>query len=500
MVSDISSSTSLDADSKDDNTIDARKRKLPLRTKLAFSSGAFQEAMVGAAGITIMVLYNQILGVSPKLLGLAFLIAAIVDAISDPMVGALSDRVNTRWGRRHPFMLISAFPLAVAFYFLYQPMEGLSETGYFLWLVGFTIVMRLSITFYNIPHDALGAEFTDDYDERTSLFGWNSVVGAFASVAMAMVVLILVFPTTPGYDNGLENPNRYPLLAIAGAVIAASAILVCTFGTRDRIPFLHQTSTYRPSLAEYLRNLAQLVLNRSYLAVCVSWLTLATALGILAIVANFTYLYGYSLSTEELAIAGWAKLPGIIVALPLTVYLTRHLDKKKTFIVASLISASLIALPHLLMLFGIFPNHESTIFFLVVLFGPLFLGYMILPVMGIVVDSQLVDICDDHEYRTGVRAEGVVFSIRTFAMKSTIGLGGLIGGFGLDIIGFPEDAVASELEPEVINGLLIMSGPLYLVVTAIGVAFMLLYRLNSKRHAEILAVLDERRAAVKQTQ
>lgn len=99
--------------------------------------------MVAAAGITTMVLYNQILGVNPKLLGLAFLIAAIVDAISDPLVGALSDRFNTRWGRRYPFMLVSAFSLAVSFYFLYQPMDWLSETGYFLWLVTFTIIMRL---------------------------------------------------------------------------------------------------------------------------------------------------------------------------------------------------------------------------------------------------------------------------------------------------------------------------------------------------------------------
>jgi GPH family glycoside/pentoside/hexuronide:cation symporter len=77
---------------------------VPLRTKLAFSSGTFHEATVTAAGITTLIFYNQVLGVSPSLCGVAFLIAAIVDAVSDPLMGALSDRLNTRWGRRHPFM------------------------------------------------------------------------------------------------------------------------------------------------------------------------------------------------------------------------------------------------------------------------------------------------------------------------------------------------------------------------------------------------------------
>ena len=80
-------------------------------------------------------------------------------------------------------------------------------------------------------------------------------------------------------------------------------------------------------------------------------------------------------------------------------------------------------------------------------------------------------------------------------MKATIGLGSLIGGFGLEYIDFPDNAVAGQLEPGVVNGLLFMSGPMYFFFMALGVAFMLMYKIDSKRHAEILAVLEERRAA-----
>ena len=79
-----------------------RRRKVPIRTKLLFSSGAFQEAAVGAGALVTVLFYNQILGVSPSLCGTAFLIASLVDAISDPLIGVISDHFKSRWGRRHP--------------------------------------------------------------------------------------------------------------------------------------------------------------------------------------------------------------------------------------------------------------------------------------------------------------------------------------------------------------------------------------------------------------
>ena len=87
-----------------------RKRKVPVRTKVAYSSGTINEAAVTAAGIATLIYYNQVLGVSPALCGVSFMIVHIVDAVSDPLMGALSDRINTRWGRRHPAMLASALP------------------------------------------------------------------------------------------------------------------------------------------------------------------------------------------------------------------------------------------------------------------------------------------------------------------------------------------------------------------------------------------------------
>ena len=107
----------------------------------------------------------------------------------------------------------------------------------------------------------------------------------------------------------------------------------------------------------------------------------------------------------------------------------------------------------------------------------------------IVFDSQLADVADEHEYRTGRRAEGLVFSIRTFALKATGGLGGLIGGFGLEIIDFPENATREMLTTEMLNGLFFMTGPLYWIIVVAGMAFMGLYNLNEKRHGGMIEEL-----------
>ena len=470
-----------------------RSRRLSRRTKLAFSAGSLEEAVVGAASFATMLFYNQVLGLSASLCGIVFLVASVVDGISDPLVGAFSDQFRSRWGRRHPLMFLSAFPLAISFYFLYQPPGGLSETGLFAWFLLFMILVRIAKTFYTVPHAALGAELTEDYHERTSIFGYNAVAGMVGGVGFGVLLLVVVFPTTEGYDNGLLNEGRYPLLAASGAVIIVVSLFLCTFGTRDQIPYLHRNPPHEVRVREYLGELWQLLSNRSYVSVCVSWLVLATSFGILGMVSTYTYIYAFEITTEQLTIQRLVTLPGILVAIPLAAWLTRLLDKKRTLIWSCSVSAVLIGLPHFLRMIDFFPANDSP-WLLWALFGPLVLGYLAGPLLPIVIDSQLVDITDDHEYRTGRRSEGVVFSIRTFAMKATSGIGGLIGGFGLDLIAFPNDAVVGEVAAEALNGLLFMSGPLYWMIVAAGMGFMGMYQLTESRHAEILTELRARRA------
>ena len=473
--------------------LESRRRKVPVKTKLLFASGALQEAAVSIGGLITILFYNQLLGVSPALAGTAFLIASIVDAVSDPLIGTLSDRFRSRWGRRHPFMIASALPLAITFYFLYQPLDGLDETGYFIWLTTFLVLMRISQTFYLIPHDALGAELTDDYEERSSVFGYNAVAQMLLSMFAAMILYVVIFPSTPEYDNGLLNESGYFILAAVGSVTIVFSVLVCAFGTLDQLPRLHDFEISKKfSFPNYFREIKALLTNISYLSTCFSLLTIYSGLGILAVVSTYAYIYVYELSSEAMFWAGAAKVPGVLIALPLLAFLSKHIDKKSILIISVSTLAVLVSLPHNLKLFDLFPANDSP-FILFALFIPLLLGYMIFPVSTIIIDSQLVDIADEHELNTGERSEGIIFSIRSFGVKATNGIGGLIAGFGLEFIGFSETVEVGNLDPEAITGLLALNGPIYLSIYMLAILFMTFYKLDKVTHSKILTELEARR-------
>ena len=478
--------------------LSSERGPVSLKTKLAFSSGSLEEAMLLAAGIATMLFYNQVLGVSPALCGIAFAIGSIFDAVSDPIVAAWTDNFRSRWGRRHPFMLFSALPLTVGFYLMYAPPEGLTENQYFWWLIFTVILIRVGKTFYSVPHAALGAELTDDYDDRTKIFGFSSLFGAVGAMLLSGVVIYGFFPTTEGYVNGLTNPEGYPALATFGAAWIFLTTCVCVFGTKDQIPHLHVVDHQRISILDNWNDLRSLLRSPSYLSVCIAWLVMTTSGGILAVVSTYTFLYGFEMSTEQLFYIRLAYIPGFIVCIPLAAWFTSVFDKKLTVILTCVVCATLVGLPHTLKIFGWFPANDSVWMFPTLL-GTLSLGFLLIVIVPIVIDSQLVDVADEHEYRTGRRAEGMVFAFRTFAIKATSSLGNLIGGFGLEIIGFPDNATTEVLTQETLNGLFFMCGPLYWAICWTGMLFMGMYQLNKQRHAEIIEELTRRRRGLKAT-
>ena len=465
-----------------------------LKTKLAFSSGSLEEAMIGAAGIATMIFYNQVLGVSPALCGIAFAIGSIIDAVSDPIVAAWSDNFRSRWGRRHPFMAFSALPLTLGFYLMYAPPSNLTETQYFFWLIFTVILIRVGKTFYSVPHAALGAELTDDYHDRTKIFGFNTLVGAIGGLLLSGVMLFALFPSTDGFVNGFTNPHGYPILALSGGLWIILTTFLCVYGTRDQIPRLHDVQQQRVSVFDNWKDLKSLLQSKSYLSVCVAWLVMTVSGGILGVVGTYTFLYGYEMSTEELIYIRLAYIPGMLLCLPAAAWLTSIFDKKWTVILTCIFCATMVGLPHTLQLYGFFPPNNS-VWMLPTFIGMMTIGLSMILVVPVVIDSQLVDVADEHELKTGRRSEGMVFAFRTFAIKATSSVGNLIGGFGLEIINFPDNATVETITQETLNGLFFMMGPLYWMICFAGMLFMGMYQLNKTKHAEIIHELRTRRAS-----
>ena len=213
----------------------------PLKShqKLTYGFGQLGEGFQnGAFEAFLFFFYTQVLGLPGTLAGAAVLIALLFDAVTDPLIGSLSDSAKTRWGRRHPFMMLSAIPAALCFYLVFTPPAGLSEYHLFLWLTGFAVLVRASMTLFVVPYSAMTAELSDDPTERTSIGAYRSVFSILGWLSVSMAGTLYFFRATPDYELGTLNPAAYPAFGAAIAIAIAIPIAVSTFATlglRDRL-------------------------------------------------------------------------------------------------------------------------------------------------------------------------------------------------------------------------------------------------------------------------
>jgi glycoside/pentoside/hexuronide:cation symporter, GPH family len=144
-----------------------------LSTKLFYGVGSIAFGVKDQGfGTLLLFFYNQVVGLSSATVGLAIAAALVFDAFADPIVGQISDNLRTPWGRRHPFMYAAAIPVAVGYWFLWNP-PHLSTRGLLFYLIAVAIVVRTFITMYEIPSSALAPELTTDYDQRTSFLSFR---------------------------------------------------------------------------------------------------------------------------------------------------------------------------------------------------------------------------------------------------------------------------------------------------------------------------------------
>ena len=148
---------------------DPGKERVPFSTRSFYGLGSISEGIKDAAfKVFLLFYYNQVLGLPGSLGGLAILLALVVDAITDPLMGSISDNFHSRWGRRHPFMYAAPLPMAACFFLLFNPPASLGETQIFLWLTSFAVLVRVSMTLYSIPSNSMVAEMTPHYDDPMS--------------------------------------------------------------------------------------------------------------------------------------------------------------------------------------------------------------------------------------------------------------------------------------------------------------------------------------------
>ena len=470
-------------------------RRLSVRTMLSFGTGEAAGAFKNMAwGVTLLFYYQQIVGVEAYLVGIGIAIAVLFDAISDPLIGIWSDRIRSRWGRRHPMLLVAALPLAVSFVCLFNPPDGMSDLAGFLWLTVFGILVRAAYTFYNIPHLALGAEMAGDYNQRSTLFAYSAFVGAM-SVAVAYGLLMrYYFAPTPEYDPGMLNGPRYAEMSWTFAAVMVIAILLCVLGTKGEIPHLRETQDReRFDLFTVFRELAAVFRNRSFRAIFFGLILGSVISGVESAFTPFMGFHFWDFTTTDLswlAVVGFLAFPVSFALIPT---LTRLLDKRMAVVVPLACWITAVNAPICLRLLDVpwFPGNESP-WVLIIFLSASTVGALAAPIIGATANSMLADVADEHELDTGIRREGVLYSARAFSAKASAAFGTMFGGILLSAIDFPENAVRGTVPPETVWNLGLIAGPATSIFSLLALGFYLRYEINRRRHAEVVAALGRR--------
>ena len=462
-------------------------------TKLAYGVGA------AASGIKsngfdyfILIFYSQVLGVSAPLVGLALMIALIFDAISDPLVGYWSDNARTRFGRRHPFMYAAAIPVAIAFYFVWNPPAGLSGNALFPYLVVISIVVRTLITFYEVPSSALAAELTDDYDERTSFMSYRYFFAWIGGLIVAFTALSALLKPTENDTSGFFNVEGYNTYGLLASILILVSILACALGTHRHIPHLKPPpAARRMTPLTIIREILETVSNRSFAALFIAAFFGFLASGIASSLNYYINGFFWEFTTTQTSALTFSVFLSAFLALFIAPLASKTIGKKKGAIIVGAIAFTLTPAPVFLRLIGLMPPNGSDLLFYIIIVTSIIDTALIIATQTLMA-SMIADVVEESEVRTGRRSEGIFFAGISFIRKLVSGVGIMMATLILTVAQFPESAQPGQVSDDAVFRLGAWYAPSLLCIWTAMICSLLLYKITRESHAANLATLKAR--------
>lgn len=468
--------------------------KVPFKTKIAYGSGAITYGIKdNGFAVFLLIFYNQVMGLPANLVGFAVMIALIIDAFIDPVIGHLSDRTNTRWGRRHPWIYASIIPVGLSWFLLWHPPQW-DQTGMLFYLIGSAILVRSALALNEVPSLAMMPELTDDYHERTDVLRWRYLFGWLGGLVLLLLAYGVYLAPTPEQPAGLLRREGYDLYAVTGVFMMTAATLVAAIGTHKRMAHRPTRLPPRQSLGKELRGILSTLKNKAFVTLMLAGIFAFANQGLNFASSTYMQLYVWEFPRWAMTVWPVTLFSGVILAFLLTPVISRRLGKKRGAAIMAMLSISIGLAPYALRLLGLFPaNGEAATLPIFLACSTLAVGFGICPM--ILIGSMLAEVVEDSEMKTGHREEGLFYAGYLFMQKCVTGIGTFAAGMLITAVGLPSDAVPGAVDAGVITRLMLAYLILTVVFIGTAVSLFLRFPLGQADHEERLRVLAARRSA-----
>ena len=386
---------------------------LSIKEKIGYGLGDTASHFVwDMVGFWILIFYTDTFGISAAAAGTIMLIARVWDMISDPLMGIIADRTNTRWGKFRPYILWMALPYSILAVLTFTTPD-LGDTGKVIY-AGVTYLLLMTVfTAINLPYSSLGAVMTSDSYERAGLNSYRFIfafIGQFIVTGTALSLALY-------FGNG-DNAKGYQYTLILFAIISFILFMITFKTTKERV---QPPKEQKQNLKEDIRNLFK---NRPWVILffvgIISFVMFA--MQNLSIAYYFKYYIGDEKSVQLFNVIGTIAL---IAGIPLSKPLSKRFGKRNVYVASSLISGLFFILLYL-------PNAHNIISIYTLNILAKFTYAPAVPLLW----TMLADTADYSEWKNGRRATGLVFSAATFAQKAGWGIGGALAGWLLALYKF----------------------------------------------------------------
>jgi len=378
----------------------------------------------------LMVFYTDIFGISAAVVGVLFMVARLWDAVADVTWGRFIDtRKTTPNGKFKPWIFRMSFPLVITGVLMFVKIPGMSDSFYLWWAFVTYIIWGTLYSTVNIPYGSMASVVTSDPVERSTLSTWRTVGSMIAKLIISAGAPLLLFV------NNEPDSNRFFMGAIAFGILALACYMACVKLSTERV-VMPASNQEQMSLGKTVKGLGK---NKPLIAILIA--SLLIMMTTMLIGAVNVYLFkDYFANTGALALFGIIQSCAVFVLAPFIKTLTAKFGKKEIAAVGTLLAAAVYMTLYLM------PDLSATAFIVIVSLA--LLGY---GVFNIVVWAFVTDVIDYQEYLTGLREDGTVYSIYSFARKIGQALAGGIGGFAIAAVGY--NAVNKVQGESVLDGI-----------------------------------------------